>query len=127
MHIFGENKDKQKLWSRAFIVASFFILLSAGVWIATWGIRGSKTNTVSELGLGKTVKSISILFFLILLIFATFAIVVLKYTDKKWTIRTHTISLYFWAVLFMILAIVIPQQCASAAQGLEEECDTNIL
>jgi len=124
MQFFGD-KEKQRLATRIFVSASFFVLISAGIWIANWGIKGSKTDTVTELGFNKTVKSISILFFLILVLFASFAIVVLRKPREKWVVRTHTIQLYFWAIVFMMLAVVLPTQMNAAADGLYDECQND--
>jgi len=63
--------------------------------------------------------------FALLFISGGFAAAVLRYTDKKWTIYTFTSLLFWWAIIFIAVGFVAPQQMKSAAVSIDDQCKDN--
>jgi hypothetical protein len=93
-----------------------------GLYGLYWGIKGGNLNTTSELEYSGSLYFASIMWFLILAFFAGWALWVMRKPTDKCRVRTLVVSLYFWALLFIGIAIMVPKNTSSGIDYINDSC-----
>jgi hypothetical protein len=103
-----KDHHHQKKVTRIALWTSSITLLFCGSWAFYWGVRGSNLETVKTLDYGSMVFGYAFLFFLLIALSAAAALTVCRKPKKQVYIRSYTSILFFWALVFVVIAIITP-------------------
>ena len=104
-------------------IISAAILAFAGIWGATWLIKGGNLNTAQELNKSSSLKGYAALWLIALLGFAGYSASVIRKPKKQWAIRSYTSVLFLWAAIFAALAVKVPADAQKYIDTLEWNCN----
>jgi len=82
----------------------------AGVLGCYWGFRAGYLETTQALEESTNVKMMSILWLVVMWLFAGYSLLVLRSHKNKCVHRSYTFFMFFWTAVFIGIAVMAPSE-----------------
>lgn len=121
MHYFTE-KHHQKKMARYVIGISAVTLFFCSIWLLWWGVSVGNLQTTKAVGYSSLVIGCTAALFFLILATSVFALYVQKHPHKTWGIRTYTVLLFFWVLVFVLAPWYGRTQADWVVKTIDDNC-----